>query len=117
MVSHHNWSTVTVIKRNDCSFINIQQLVRIAFDICLNFTLCITLKDWNLDLFLKDFLHSGYKRNLLFLILFSTAHSLFTKMPCLKHIKIVNQKMDALIFILNKLKKKKRKCNKKIKPS
>lgn len=28
-------------------------------------------------------------------------------MPCLKHIKIVNQKMDALIFILNKLKKKK----------
>lgn len=66
MVSHRNHPTVTVIKRNNHSFINIQQLIRMAFDVCLNFTLCVILKDWNLDVFLKEFLHSGYKKVICF---------------------------------------------------
>lgn len=77
MVSHHNLPTVPVIKRNDHAFINIQQLIRTAFDICLNFTLCITLKDWNLDLFFKEFLHSGYKKKIILNFICNSSLSLY----------------------------------------
>lgn len=63
MGSHHSHGThppVTVTKRNYQSFIKIQHLIKTDFAMCLNFTFCITLEDWNTDLFGNYFLPSKY---------------------------------------------------------